>query len=241
MSLILQALKKAEAERALGQVPSMHATLAEEAAERPPRSGRRALAWSAGLALVVAVAAWATYALWLQGRPAPIPPSASVSVPPRVGESAAPKGPPVRQPVATPAVQASAAPDAIPTAPAATPVAPAPATAPGPQAAPAPAPAAAPAAPRPMATVAPAPATAAKAREAPPQRLDELPAAARRLLPPLAVGGAIHAERAADRMVILDGEVRREGDLVAPDLVVERIEARSVVLRHRGQALRVPF
>lgn len=248
MSLILQALKKAEAERALGQVPSMHATLAEEAGDGTRQSGRRAIAWTTGLAVAAALAAWAAYMLWLPGRHATVPAAATASAPPRAGEAVAPPGPTARQAaVEPPSVQASSVPDELPTAATVTSVAapPATATAPGPQSAPArvaePAtPPVSPVPPKAAAAPIPVPATA-KATEAPPQRLDELPPAVRRLLPPLVVGGAIHAERSADRMVILDGEVRREGDTVAQDLLVDRIEPRSVVLRHRGQALRIPF
>lgn len=92
------------------------------------------------------------------------------------------------------------------------------------------------------AQVAPTPAQPASA--AAPARLPslaELPEAQRRELGPLAVGGAMHAEQAALRIIILNGQVFHEGDKLGPDLQVQQIRLKSVVMSHRGQRFELPF
>lgn len=63
----------------------------------------------------------------------------------------------------------------------------------------------------------------------------------RRRLPPLRVGGSIHSDSAASRMLILDGQPYREGDRPAPDVVVEQILPRSAVLRVGGRRYELPY
>ena len=88
-----------------------------------------------------------------------------------------------------------------------------------------------------LATTAPASAAAAPVAAVPERllQLGELPEALRRELGPLNPGGSIHAEQASARMVILNGQVFREGDMLAAQLRVEQIRPRSVVLSLRGQ------
>ncbi len=69
----------------------------------------------------------------------------------------------------------------------------------------------------------------------------ELPEAQRRELGGLAVSGAMHADQAALRMVVLNGQVFHEGDRPGPDLQVLQIRLKSVVLSHRGQHFELPF
>ena len=91
---------------------------------------------------------------------------------------------------------------------------------------------------------APAPARAQLAPAAAPARwpsLAELPEAQKRELGPLVVGGAMHAEQAALRIVILNGQVFHEGDKLSPELQVQQIGLKSVVLSHRGQPFELPF
>lgn len=141
---------------------------------------------------------------------------------------------------------AAPAPQATPVALAApTPAVPAPAPAPAPvqAAAPAPIPAPAPALPPAPAVAAaplPAPAPAASTPARIPT-LNELPAAQRQQLPPLNVGGAMHSPDPAARMLILNGQVHREGDTVAPGLVIEEIQLRAAVLVLRGQRFSLPY
>jgi general secretion pathway protein B len=100
-------------------------------------------------------------------------------------------------------------------------------------------------APQPAASVSPylppvpAPAPAPVA-EAPIPRLAELPESTRRDLPKLAIGGSVHSDDPAHRMVIINGEVLREGARLGADLVLEQIGPRELVLRFRGQRYRQP-
>ena len=65
-------------------------------------------------------------------------------------------------------------------------------------------------------------------------KLAELPAEIRQQLPTLSVGGAMHSENAGSRMLILSGQVYREGEQPAPGLTLERIQLRSAVLAFKG-------
>ena len=76
---------------------------------------------------------------------------------------------------------------------------------------------------------APAPKVSAAAAAAP--LLEELSAEQRRGLPAITVNGSIYADRAADRILIINGQVLHEGDLVAPDLMLVAIGTKAAVLR----------
>ena len=78
-----------------------------------------------------------------------------------------------------------------------------------------------------------------RAAPATPQRLPtlaELPDTLRRELPAMTLGGSMYAEQPALRMVIINGQVVHEGDRLAPELLVQQIRPKSVVLNLRGQA-----
>jgi general secretion pathway protein B len=89
-------------------------------------------------------------------------------------------------------------------------------------------------------TVAAAPA-AASAPEPKLRSLNEMPDDVRRSVPQLSFGGSVYSEVAAQRMVILNGQVLREGDAVTDELQVEQIRPRSAVMRVRGQRFEIPF
>ncbi len=224
MSLILQALKKAEAERSLGRVPSLDELgAAEPAAARP----RHAALWAGLLVATIAVVAIATW--WgIDRGAAPVP----IVVAPPVQVVVAPPVPvPVEVAPPLPTVVAPALPVAVaPAAPAPAPVAvvvpkPAPLTAPAP-------------APAQRSTL-PAP-PPPRAEPAPPS-IPELPVALRQALPPLPVTGSIWSPIPGDRMLILAGEVKREGDRITPELELISIGQRAAVLRFRDQAFRLPY
>ena len=215
MSYILEALKKADAdrERERAGVPDLRAQL--DAAVPDADAVGRSLHWRwavAVAALLVAAGAW----LWFDDD-APAPPE-------------------------TVAAPAAAAPAAVPLAIAA-PVAPAPpASATAMPAAAVPAPARAPvqitarpatAAPRPVPVPKPASAASATA-DAKLYALAELPPDVRAQLPALAVGGSVYSPAAASRIVILNGQVFREGDQPLDGLSVEQIRLKSTVLAFRG-------
>lgn len=275
MSYILDALRRADAERQRGAVPGLHAQpmagVLSEAAAAPGAPARR-LGWlAAALALVgLAVAgAWllrpaaapgvpvaapslpavppGPVAATAQGLPLPasLPTLAAASPLPAPGAApgARPPAPTSLLPAVQPAVQPAApglailapAPRLAQPLPAAVPVQPVP-SAGRPVLAASPAAAAAELAPPPAPTQ---PAIAAAPARLP--SLAELPEAQRRELGPLVVGGAMHAEQATMRIVILNGQVFHEGDKLGPDLQVQQIRLKSVVLSHRGQRFELPF
>ena len=222
MSYILDALKKADAERErdAAAVPDLHAQ-PEAAVGRlpgPGGAGRMLVFAMAGL-LLMALAWW-----WFGGSPSTAPPPLPATA--RVSEPAA----------------LPAAPTVVPPAPAAAPVQ-APVQAPiavaPPRTLPPPAPTLptvrvpAPATKTPA--TAPVPPTTAAASAPRLPTLAELPPALRAQMPTLVVGGSVYSTQAASRMVILGGQVFREGDRPAEGLLVEQIGLKSTVLSFRGQ------
>jgi len=216
MSYILEALRKAEAERQRGAVPGLHAQ-AEPAAELPAGravAGRRLAAGLMGAVLLLCAAGGAWW--WWRGAPAPkATPTAAPALP--TTSPAAPADavqtvpPPV--PVASPAAQPS-----VPIVSAPPPVAASPPTA-----------SASPAAP------------AVPALQEPLMRLADVPEARRRELPPLVLSGAVQSPDPAARMLIVDGQVLREGDALSPGLTLERIGPRAAVFSLRGLRFELPL
>jgi general secretion pathway protein B len=70
---------------------------------------------------------------------------------------------------------------------------------------------------------------------------ERLPEDIKRQLPPLNVGGSMHSTDASQRMLIVNGQVVREGQAVAPDLVLERVKLRSAVLRFREHRFEITY
>ena len=245
MSYILDALRKADAERERDPARGIHAQPAPAAAApAAPRLPASTWAAAAGVAAVVA-----GYLAW----PQPASETANITMPiarpvpqrtaepaPAVVTVAASVSPPAPAPLPAPvAARAAAAREAPPVvikaAPA--PVAaaqPAPAT----PASPAPVPAAA-AAPAPAPAPAPVPAPAPAAERI--VAIADLPPDLQRELPKLAISGGVHSTNAAQRMLIVGGQVVNEGAELAPGVVLEQIRARSAVLRFRGFRYSVPY
>jgi len=275
MSYILEALRRADAERQRGGVPGLHAQPAAPALSStgPARHlGPAVLGLGAvGLLLAGGVVAW-----WLGagrggaaatapgvtlpaptiaqtvpsgapvsanvGTPVGVPATAPASAPPLV-PSNAPAGP-AAAPLAVPAAPqvglASATPrrqppgqpplgaqPGLPTAP--------PAAANGQGSVVAAPPAGGVAAPVPAAT----PANLAAPARVP--RLAELPDSLRRELPALSLGGSVFADQPAARIVIINGQVFREGERPAPGLLVQQIGLRAVIFEFHGQRFEVPL
>lgn len=252
MSYILDALRRADAERQLGRAPDLHAQPLPAAVlgEREGRA-RRPLAWIvAGLATTVAaalLAAWWVLPRW-GSPPAPSePPAATLATPPATPpvtpplEAARVEPPPVAR--AKDAVSRGGAVPAAP-APARSALPPLPPPAPPRAAAPAGPPPDAPTAP--AATPPPAPATASAADPTPGAVTAHAPPPWRerpdlqRELPPIVFGGSVYSEQASARIVVLNGRVFREGETIMPDLVVDEIRPRGAVLRWRGQRFSLP-
>lgn len=240
MSYILDALRKAEAERQRGGVPGLHdqtAAAGAALADRTPGRGSRVglVTGLVLLALVVTLGLVLGRGLWW----APSPPSADRQAGAGSPAAQAPVRPSPAPPVTTAAdVTPSAAPSPAPKPASQTPPPlAAPKAMPPPsasKAAPAGAPPGVPAA-MPTLPTPPAPAPA------PLPRLADLPEAQRRELPPLVVGGAVQSPDPASRMLIVDGQVLREGDAPAPGLVLERIGLRSAVFSLRGLRFELPL
>jgi general secretion pathway protein B len=244
MSLILEALRKSEAERQRGRAPGL---FVEQMATRPAaRAKAPAWAWGLGALLLAAVLllGWREWSREPRGQvpnqergqvqfPAPAPagtpaqaPAAAPSMP---AESQAPR------PLTPPATVAAAAARepatvAAESAPAATAAAPATPEAPTPG--PSPMPPAPDAASPAEVNLTPFPAPA----ESLPS-LASLDAGTRAQLPPLKLSMHVFAEQPAQRFVILDGRRMGEGASPAAGIVLEEIRREGLVLSVNGQRL----
>lgn len=239
MSYILDALKRADAERERGQVPGLHS---QASAPLPTATHRRtATGWPAqallGLCLLalVGIGLW-----WFTTRPTTPAPVLATAPEPATPTAPAPT------PVVTPQATAPAGP-VVPSSPAVTAAMP---TAVPPLLRPEP----------PMAAVTPTQdtptrTTGASSRQqpAPPKDrdLDASDAGVRRFadlspeqraqLPQLNVNGASYSANPAHRMLIVNGAVVHEGQEVAPDLVLERIGLHQAVLRQGGLRFSIAY
>ncbi len=213
MSYILEALKKSQAERQLGELPSIHAPqLPLQPAPDTRRSQRLSLWLGVGAACAVA-AAW-----WFWQAKTSVTPAAAVPVPAPV---------PVPLPVPLPAPAPAPMPVVVKTAP--------PAPAPVVKAvAPAPVPVRVPV-PVPVPVQVPAPSD-----DAPPG-LRDLPEPIQRQIPPIALGGYIYSKDPADRLLLIDKVLRHEGEEVAPGLVLEKLQPKAAIFSFKGYRYRVPY
>ena len=231
MSYILDALRRADAERERGAVPGLHAKplTIDAPAEGSPA---RRLPWlPVAVGSGVTLVALAALAWWMRpaavATPAPLPAVIAAAPSQAPAPVVVPPPPaPVPVPVPAPAV-------VPPPAPAAAVVAPPPAPAkpraekienvdraPKPEKAP----------PKPVALPGP-PATP----------LAQLPPETRSQLPPMTVGGWIYSDSAASRFVMINGQIVREGEPAATGVVLERIGPKSAVLRWREWRIEVPL
>ncbi|WP_332848111.1 general secretion pathway protein GspB [Massilia sp. S19_KUP03_FR1] len=214
MSYILEALKKAQAERQLGNAPTIHATSVYPTPPRLPLVKKTgALALGAGV-LVVVVVGWFA---WSQRAPAPavIPVTAMAPVvAPVVAPALAPIAAPVPAPVVAPAPVAPAAPTPTPR----------------PRKVDAP-----------VLVKAPIAAPAPAALEDTVRYAKDLPADIQQQLPRVAFGGYMYSDNAADRLVLVDKILRHEGEEIAPGLMLEKLLPKGAVLNFRGTRYRVSF
>jgi general secretion pathway protein B len=234
MSYILEALKKAQAERQLGATPTIHAPTLDGIAARETQSTPwKPLALAVGAIAVVGVAAL----LWRQHEtppavaatastapPAATPPAAPLVMPAApavVAVRSAPSEPPAAAPVPAPAVTVAASVPA-PSVVAAT-VPPTPAHKPAPDAA------------------KPAKVAAVEPQEEPAQLRSELPEPIQRSIPPIAMGGYMYSKNPADRLLLIDKVLRHEGEEVAPGLVLEKLQPKAAVFTFKGYRYRVPY
>jgi general secretion pathway protein B len=249
MSYILEALKKAQAERQLGNAPTIHAPAPSYAAPRAGQGAqRRYLALGVGVVVIAAAVAllWPRLAGEAPVRRAAVTPPAAV---PATAPATVPATVPATAPVATPAPPAAVIPAPAPV------VQPAPAPAPAPvaearpvRAKPAPAPAVSTALSSPQPSpqqreAAPAPATVAPQPVGDDQlrTLQQLPDTLQREIPKVAFGGYIYSPTPGESLLLVDKMLRREGEEVAPGLVLERLTPKAAVMNYRGTRYRAAY
>ena len=229
MSYILDALKRADAERERGAVPGLQSRHAKLPAAKADRSGRNYI-WLAAAALALGGMA---AGLWLWQTPSgterlaavepavqaiPTPPPLAQSVPPPT--MPLPASPP---PVTAPRVVTSLPPVVV-------------------RAAPRPAPPASAAAmqapPRPKTEPV---ANSAASQPAPPavRLLGDLPEDLRRQIPPLVITGSVYSSNPDKRLLLVNNQVLPQGSLAAPGVTLEQIQARSSVFSYQGTRFRV--
>lgn len=239
MSLILEALKKSEAERQRGKAPGLFV----EQAVVPVRARQATPAWAyaAGLLLVVAVGVFG-WREWSRESVVPLP------QPSPVNEGGGPDG--ARVPASTPIPAPTAVPPLPPAGdgrgegapgagivppsgalprPQPSPVngtgSPEVARVPTPTPTPIPAPSAVPPLPAPTNTL---------------PRLTDLPASERNALPPLKITMHVYADEPSQRFVILDGRRHGEGANPADGVVIQEIRRDGLVLSLRGRDVLLP-
>jgi general secretion pathway protein B len=211
MSLILDALRKAETERRLGEVPRLDAQPAPATvARRRAASARMRWIWGGSLA---ALAILALAIAWQSMRPlaprstpeARMPTSPPSSIAPPVNATASQAPDPVRERsvAAKPTPVDSSAPDER--------------------------------------RASPSVAMPGLAPPHQPDRPDALPAQMRAELPPLTISGSIHSPHASERIVIINGLVLREQSEVVPGLRLEEIRSASVVFSYKGYRFEQPL
>lgn len=249
MSYILDALRRAEAERGRGTVPGLHSPATPPGGPATVAPSGRQSRW-VGLAAVLLLALGAGLGWWLRPVPAAAPPAADAAV-------AATATPAASVPAASPPRLAPSAttPDAVAAtvslpAPLARPAAPAPVVAATRLAVPTPVAADVNSTRPPSSaatgqTAARAPAATAGRASAPPPaaapHLNALPAELRQSLPPLKLGGAMYSDNAESRVLVLNDQLWHEGEYPAPELLLERIQPHAAQLNFRGQRFQLTY
>jgi general secretion pathway protein B len=244
MSYILDALRRADAERARGAVPDLHA----QPLGFPP-SPPRAARWRWPIAAVVALVLAAGTLGWLLASFAPGAgetklASPQVALPPALPAASATPAPALAPPPSSGAPLTPASPPAQPQPPVVATALPLPAT-PASVTRPAVHARASHSAPRastPAARTAAAAASASASASAPRVwRVGELPEDIRRDLPALRIGGSIGSADPANRLLIVDGQLLREGDEAAPGVHIREIRLKSAVVEFRSHRIELAF
>ena len=246
MSYILDALKKADAERERGAVPGLHTRqVTSVRSDAAPATSRAAwLAVTIVLALgVIAAGLWA----WGTARDVPLKhapePAIAQVAPPAPTTQSLPE--PIAAPVAKPAAAPVAVP--VPTSPAraagAEPVAPPVVVSAPTKSAPSPAAVASAAATeKPLPAVAPPAASAASASPTASYAvplLSELSEELRRQVPALTITGVIYSDDPKQRLLVVNNRVLNQGSEAAPDVRLEEIGINSSVFSIRGNKFRL--
>ncbi len=244
MSYILDALKRADAERERGSVPGLHARQVVPQASHAARDARSRLWPAIAAVFILCVVA----GLWVWRSTATDTPV--VATGPAVPAPVAPA--PLAQPAPMPHPLTDPAPNVPPAAAQSRAVASAPATMTRAMPAPAAAPVVAPAVATTIARAtgsAPTPAPAAETATSPVPKpaepgtavpfLGELAEGIRRQIPQLSITGLVYSEIPGQRMLIVNNQVLMQGTLAAPEVQLEEIRARSAVFSFRGTRFQV--
>jgi general secretion pathway protein B len=227
VSLILDALRKADAERERGSVPGLHSQpVVPLSAETPKKPVSRPHWLFIAIGVAVGLALAATWVL--VGREAaspvvavtppqqPIPPAPLLPAPaggaPMIGmapppsATARPDGQPAAQPAPWPAPEERKT-------------------------------------PRGDATVNPpgAPAGTAASADTTVHSREQLPPHIRAALPPFTIGGSIYSPNPAGRSLIVNGQLYRQGERLTQDLALEEIRLKAAVFSFRGYRFEVLF
>jgi len=217
MSYILDALKRADAERERGVVPGLYARQLAGSGATPRTASRKLILIACGAALLLGAMA---VALWLWRAAPDVTPRV---VPDQTAAEPAP-APVVRSPEVIATVQ-SPVQQPAPAIAAAPPPAPAVAAKPATTATALPTPKA-------TASVPVAPATAAPL-------LAELSEDMRRQIPPLTITGAVYSDNPGQRLLLVNNQVLPQGTVVAPEVTLEEIGAKSSTFSFRGNRFRL--
>ncbi|TAK97407.1 MAG: hypothetical protein EPO09_04135 [Aquabacterium sp.] len=217
MSYILDALKKADAERERGTVPGLHSQALGQV-EDDDNSASKAIGpavWvGAGVGIsLIAVLSWQL----LTREPAPVAGAQPLAATPDMAARMAP-------PAAPPQHASDLARNAVPYPP---PPAP-------PSADDEPTRAMAPRAAPPLQTNNGKPTSAQAPGGARVPSINELPDDVKRDLPQLVIGGAMYSETPSSRMLIINSQVFHEGDQPYQGLVLEEIRLKSAVFKYRS-------
>jgi general secretion pathway protein B len=253
VSYVLDALKKADAERERGSVPGLHAqpTIGLLDGAQPPRTTPPWVWLIAGAgAASLAVAAWLMFGTRNEkpvppmqtaaltpatATPAPVPHlNEAASTPARTpNQTSEPRTAPLQSP---PPAQPKATPEPTRLTPnAAVAIASPPPAQPLPRT-----PATTAAVPAPQSQQNPAPRTEPPA-EGRIVALSELPEDVKRALPPLNVGSSMYSDSPASRFIMINGQIYHENDKLAPDLTLEQIRLKLAVLRYKDLRFRIMY
>jgi general secretion pathway protein B len=242
MSYILDALKRADAQRTHGGVPGLHTRqLATPALPAATRTGRYLWPAVAALALGTSAALWW---LWpMPGRELQLAavPSAATKAPVNTGQVQPPAMVTTKSAVAaTPATSAmqSAKPATTTEIAARQTVAPLPSKPESELSAKTLATSAR-ATIKPPTPIPGTPASVSQTESAALPLLSELPQELRRQIPALVITGAVYSANPAQRLLLVNNQVLTQGSLAAPELTLEEIRAKSSVFSFRGTRFRL--
>lgn len=219
MSIILDALKKAETERHLGHLPGLHSRQSASTEPGAATRNRTVVALGFGGAAIVLIGAVAGWVYWNGATPVQqvsLSPQKTTNV--QVIEPVSIAVPQQEIPVPPPLLALPATVKPVPMVIAK----------------------AAPTAPLPAPPSSNKPAIAVLAQDKV-VALADLPPALQRELPALVIGGSMYSDNAADRMLLIDKRLLHEGEEAGSGVVLEKILQKEAILRFRGTRFRINF